>query len=134
MKAHKEKFKQDAAKFRGKKYHPDEGKRIFSRLNTLYKDKTPPDTIRAIMQSEGFRRVDGSNLTLSWVNARLKKVVDHNKGKKTRHLSGPVKTIYEKKKSSNAPKGNKTLDTISEITGSNLSDETKLYLVQLLTK
>jgi hypothetical protein len=97
MKAHKEKFKQDAAKFRGKKYHPDEGKRIFSRLNTLYKDKTPPDTIRAIMQSEGFRRVDGSNLTLSWVNARLKKVVDHNKGKKTRHLSGPVKTIYEKK-------------------------------------
>lgn len=85
-----------AKSFRGKRFDKEEKKRIFDRVLNLYKEGVSVDVMTTIMQKEGFRRVDGSDLTESWVTKQLNDVKSWFHNHKGRKLSGPVKTIYKK--------------------------------------
>lgn len=87
-------FKKIAKKFRGKRFSEADKKAIFERCRDLIKEGVAPDVAVTIMNAEGFRRVDGSLVTASWVNSQFNKVREAYKDKKVRKGSGPVKEIY----------------------------------------
>lgn len=49
--------------FIGKRHNPEDKKRLMERVRQLYLEKVPLKTMRDLLHYEGFRRVDGSDLT-----------------------------------------------------------------------
>lgn len=122
-------IKEFGKSFRGKKFSKAEKDAIISRVTELLKDKVSLDVALTILKAEGFKRVDGSSLTEAWVNQWFNRVKKMNKNTKTRHLSGPVKTVYTAKPKAkvSSPGG-----LLEEVMASNLAFESKLVLIDLL--
>jgi hypothetical protein len=82
--------------FRGKKFSAAEKQAIFNRIGQLIRERVQPETMVTVLNAEGFRRVDGTQVTLSWVTSRMKKVKESYKDKVVIKRSGPVKEIYKR--------------------------------------
>lgn len=131
-------FKKIAAQFRGKRFSDADKKAIFDRCRDLIKEGVDPGVAVTIMNAEGFRRVDGSPVTASWVKGQFDRVREAYKDKKVKKGSGPVKEVYRASHSPTtlAKKPDPARDSmdlvINLIVSSNLHPELKVDAIKLL--
>lgn len=101
--------------FRGMRFSKEDKAAITNRITKLLKEGCKVDTMRTIMQAEGFRRVDGSDLTTTWVGQWVNKV-----RKPMTKAATPGKVVYNKP----APRPASTeLVPIHAMANSPMSDE-----------
>lgn len=135
-------FTEMSKPFQGKRFSPAEKQAIMDRVKEFIQAGISSQSAVAIMNEEGYRRVDGTLVTQSWVDSKYEEVKKRYRSDGTKHLSGPVRNIPVSKPGPKpspmknvvfSDKAGLSEELLEAVMASNLEARHKISLGNLLT-